>query len=129
RPSARVEAGIGPAAVVGRLPLGAGAGHEQHLVEALIGLEPRIANASNASLGVAGAPEVGGEHDVEAGKGLVVGGEGVATLPARVGGADFLELGRLVAVGDADLVDPPGLAALGEGGGVQVAVVGRQPHG
>jgi len=52
----------------------------------------------------------------------------MATLPVRVGGADLLELGRLVAVGDAKVVHPPGLAALGEGGVVQVAVVGQQPH-
>src|SRR4029453_4236869 len=49
-------------------------------------------------------------------------------LPIGVGGADLFELRRLVAVGDAAVAQAPGLAALLQGGVVQVAVVGQQPH-
>jgi hypothetical protein len=129
-----------PTAAVGRLPSGAVAGDEQHLVEALARLEPRVADLplleplallaslSLARLGVPDTLEVDGEYGIEAAEGLLLGGEGVAALPVRVGGADLLELCRLVAVRDFDLAHAPRLAALLEGGVVQVAVVGKQPH-
>jgi hypothetical protein len=49
-------------------------------------------------------------------------------MPVRIGGADLFELRRLVAIGDAEVAQAPGLAALLESRVVQVAVVGQQPH-
>ena len=125
-PPDRLEAGIRPPGVAGRLPPGAVPGHEQHLVEALIRLEPRIASPPPLPLGVADTPEIGGEHDVEAAENLLLGSERMATLPAGIRGADLLELRRLIAVSDPDPLHTPGFAALGEGGVIQVAVVSQQ---
>jgi hypothetical protein len=54
-----------PPTDVGDLPFGAVPGDEHHLVEALMGLEARVANPPHL-LQVADAPEIGGEHGVEA---------------------------------------------------------------
>jgi hypothetical protein len=106
----RLEAGMRPSVTAGRLPPGTVPGDKQHLVEPLTGLEAWVADPPRVPHGVAGTSEVGGEGRVEAAEGLLLGGEGVAALPIRVGGADLLELRRLVAVGDADLAQAPGLA-------------------
>jgi hypothetical protein len=123
-PSHCLEGRTGPAAAVGRLPSGAVPGDEQHLVEALIGLEPWVAGPPRVPLGVAGTFEVGGEDRIEAAEGLLLGRERVAALSMRVGGADLFELGRLVAVRDFDLAEAPRLASLLESSVVQIAVVG-----
>jgi hypothetical protein len=74
------------------------------------------------------ACHVDAEDRIEAAESLLLGGERVAALSIRVGGADLLQLGRLVAVGDADLAQALGVAALLESGVVQVTVVGQHPH-
>jgi hypothetical protein len=58
-PPDRLQAGMRPAAAVGGVPSGTVPGDEQHLVEALLGLEARVANPPSASLGVADTPEIG----------------------------------------------------------------------
>src|SRR5918995_995349 len=124
----RLEAGMGPAATIGRVPPGAVPGDELYLVEALIGFEPRVTDPPDLPFQVASTPEVNSEHGIEAAKGLLLGGEGVATLPKRVGGANGFKLRRLVAVGHLHLLHAPGVTALGESGVVQVTVVGQQPN-
>jgi hypothetical protein len=140
-PPDRLEGRVRPSAVVGGFPLGAVSGDEQHLVEPLAGLEPGVADPSllgflalapgplHGLVGFPDAPEVGGEHIVQAAERLLLRGERVAALPVGVGGADLPELGRLVAVGDADLAHAPRVPPLLEGGVVEVAVVGQQPDG
>src|SRR5215207_3963243 len=136
----RLEGRVRPPATVSGLPFGAVPSDEENLVEALPRLEAWVADrpllevlALHPSLppGPLGAPhalEIGPEHHIEATEGLLLGGKGMAALPVRVGGADLLELGRLVTVGDAEVAHAPGLAALLEGGVVEIAVVGQQPH-
>ena len=138
-PSYRLEGRIRPAATIGRFPLGAVPNDEQHLVEALARLEtwvsdrPLLGLLASTSLlpTLLGAPHalvISREHHVETAERLLLGGEGVAALPVRVGGADLLELRRLVAVRNAHLGHAPGLTALLESGVVQIAGVGQQPH-
>src|SRR5215211_9163062 len=110
-PPDSLEADMRPSADVGRFPAGSVSGDEQHLVEPLIGLAPRIANLALLGmlalatrvlptlLSLPNALEIGGEHNIEAAEGLLLGGERVAALPVRVSGADLSELRRLVAVG------------------------------
>ena len=124
------KVGVRPAAAVGWLPLSAVPGDERHLVEPLVGLEPRlfpIARLPPCLLGRRDALEEGSEGGVEPAEGLLLGGEGVPSLPVRVSLADLPELGRLVAVADRDLAHAPGFPPLLKGGVVQVAVVAQQP--
>src|SRR6266540_2570497 len=55
-PADRLEAGVRPPAAVGGFPLGAVPGHERHLVEPGVRLEPRVAGL---------LPGLGGLHPVE----------------------------------------------------------------
>ena len=126
----RLEGGIRPRAGAARLPFRAVPGDEQDLAEPLVRLEPRIARLVLPPRDLRGPDpvEVRGEHRAEPAQGLLLGGERVAALPVRVRPPDVLELGGLHAVGNADAPRPPGLAALGQRGVVQVTVVGQQPH-
>jgi hypothetical protein len=99
--SDRLEGGVRPAAAVGWLPLSAVPGDKRHLVEPLVGLEPRVADlplpvlglrvdvvgltlgSSLPFLGRLRAPEEGSEGGVEPAEGLLLGGEGVPSLPVR----------------------------------------------
>jgi hypothetical protein len=104
--------------------------HEQDLTETLVGLEPRSAHLPPGPPLLLGVPDTLEERlvdGVEAAEGLLLGGEGMAALPVRVGRADLLELDGLIAVGDRHPTQPPGLAPLLQRGVVQVTVVTEQP--
>ena len=122
--SDRLEARTCPAVGVSRLPLGTVPGHEEHLVEPLVGLEPRVADLVPPHHG---APEEGSEGCVEPAEGLLLGGEGVPSLPIGIGLPDLPELGGLVAVADRDHAHAPGVPPFLKSGVVQVAVVAQQP--
>jgi hypothetical protein len=69
------------------------------------------------------------EHHIESAQRLLLGGEGVPSLPVRVSRAYSSQLGRLGAVTDAGPVPAPRFASFFQGGVVQVTVVGQQTRG
>jgi hypothetical protein len=119
-----LKPGMCPSTGIDRHPPGTVSGGEPYLVEPLVGLEPRVADLASSGIGTS---EEGSEGCIEAAEGLLLGGEGMPSLPIRVASPDLSELGGLVVVADPHPALAPGVSPFLKSRVVQVAVVAQQP--